>query len=556
MRFRFALLFLFFFHILYAQNKKNISLLSTVKFDSSGMSNIWGYTSPGGKEYALAGLTGVDNSGKSVCDCAVGIVDISDPTHPLTKFTVSGPNSVWREIKTWQQYAYITTEAGGGVTIVDLSHLPDSIKQKQFTGEGLSAGKIDAIHALHIDNGYLYLYGGRKDFYHGGIKIFSLADPWNPVFLGADSSAYVHDGIVQGDTAWAGRIYNGEVGIVDLKDRTKPQLISSFATPGSFTHNTWLSHDAHTLFTTDEVPASYVTSFDVRDPKNVIELDRYQHQPNDSAVVHNTYVLNDSNVTGFKNDFLWTSYYTTGVTLVDITYPENMVETGFYDCSDYFGQGYYGAWGVYPFFKSGNVIVSDMQGTMYILKPSYRRASYLVGNIKDRDTKAPLANVTCKILSNPSIVKFSKSNGDYHLGYVDTGKFDVQFSKAGFDDFILTQVAFKAGVIDTVNIEMSPVQIGINTQQISDEEMSIFPNPSPGSLNVKLFHPETIRRNTYLSVYDVLGKKQYSKLLDPSSAEVKIEQGFPSGIYYIKIENPEKVNTGLGMKWSVMNKER
>src|SRR5262245_37034367 len=60
-------------------------------------SNIWGYTDPQGREYALLGT-----------DIGLSIVNITDPRHPVEVAFVPGPGpTAWREIKTFQNVAYV-----------------------------------------------------------------------------------------------------------------------------------------------------------------------------------------------------------------------------------------------------------------------------------------------------------------------------------------------------------------------------------------------------------------------------------------------------------------
>src|SRR5262245_40496166 len=76
----------------------HITLLSQFsKYD--GHSNIWGYTDPQGREYALLGASR-----------GLSIVDITAPRHPVEVAFVPGPFSIWREIKTYSHYAYVVSE--------------------------------------------------------------------------------------------------------------------------------------------------------------------------------------------------------------------------------------------------------------------------------------------------------------------------------------------------------------------------------------------------------------------------------------------------------------
>src|SRR6187431_1962442 len=63
--------------------------------------NIGGFVDSQGNEYALVGYYD-----------GLSIVDVTDPDNPVEVFTVPGPQSDWREVKTWGNYAYVTTEGG------------------------------------------------------------------------------------------------------------------------------------------------------------------------------------------------------------------------------------------------------------------------------------------------------------------------------------------------------------------------------------------------------------------------------------------------------------
>lgn len=448
----------------FGQNK-NIDFKSNLKFGSNKLSNIWGYTQDG-KEYALVGLTG-----SNVSTDAMAIVDVTDPGTPATLFKVAGPASTWREIRTWQHYAYITTEHANntfGVTIVDLQYLPDSIRTKQYTENG----KISNVHALHIDDGYMYLYGASNNIESlGGVNIVSLNDPWNPAQVGVYNQNYVHDGMVKDNKIYAGEIYKGQFTVIDVTDKTQPVVINSQATPSAFTHNTWLSSDNKILYTTDEVPNAYVASYDVQNLMNIVALDRYKRANNNKAIPHNTYVLNDPAVTGNNSDYVITSYYTEGVTVVDATRPANLVEVGNYDTSPLFGSGFQGAWGVYAFLPSGNLLISDMELGLFVLKPNYTRASYLEGNVIDASTSAPVSQPTIKILTT-AISKVGKLNGSFTIGIADSGHYQAEVSATGYQSRTI-DVHFQNGVVLNETIQLTPALTGIGNKQVS--QVRVYP---------------------------------------------------------------------------------
>ncbi|MEM9316408.1 MAG: hypothetical protein AAGA95_17455, partial [Pseudomonadota bacterium] len=92
---------------------RNATLLS--RFDPTNSYNdIWGYVAPNGKEYALLAAS----NGTYVVDC-------SNPRAPVQRGFISGPSACCRDIRTYQTYAYVVNDGGGGgVQIIDLSN-PD-----------------------------------------------------------------------------------------------------------------------------------------------------------------------------------------------------------------------------------------------------------------------------------------------------------------------------------------------------------------------------------------------------------------------------------------------
>ena len=94
----------------------NTSLLSQTTFGSN-LNDVWGYVDGSDKEYALVGLRD-----------SIIIVDVTVPTVPVKLHTISGPNTTWRDLKTWGDHAYVVHDGVNsghkGLTIIDLSGLP------------------------------------------------------------------------------------------------------------------------------------------------------------------------------------------------------------------------------------------------------------------------------------------------------------------------------------------------------------------------------------------------------------------------------------------------
>ncbi len=193
---------------LVAQNQ-NIVYRSKLSYTGQTCANICGWAG-GGHEYALVGASK-----------GLGIVDVTSPDNPVKIVQLPGPDNFWKEIKTYKHYAYVTSEGGQGLQIVDLSDLPSTTPDYHFyTGDGAIAGQLSTIHALHIDTtkGYAYLYG--SSLFSGGAVVLDLnTDPYNPKYVGKyDALGYVHDGWVDNDTLYASNIYIGLFSIVNMAD--------------------------------------------------------------------------------------------------------------------------------------------------------------------------------------------------------------------------------------------------------------------------------------------------------------------------------------------------
>ena len=346
-------------------------------------SDIWGHVDSLGNEYALVGL----RSGLSV-------VSLADTNNLVEVFGESSVYSVWRDIKTWGDYAYVTNETSGGLAIYDLSTLPDSVNGvTYYTGSSYS---VTSAHNIFIDeNGVAYLFGtNHATGTFGTIMLDVATNPGQPIELGYFDSLYLHDGYARGDTLYGSAVYAGEMLVIDVSDKSNPVIIGSKNTPSNFTHNAWLSDNSQYIFTTDEVSGGYVAAYDVSNPLAIFQADRIRSRKTTTVIPHNTHVL---------NDFLITSYYTLGVSIIDAHKPDNLIEMGYFDTSPLFtGSTFNGNWGAYPYLPSGLLILSDMEEGLFVLRPHYKRASYLEGSVKNCAGNA-ISSATVKILRTTAI---------------------------------------------------------------------------------------------------------------------------------------------------------
>tara|TARA_Y100001936_G_scaffold45586_1_gene44395 strand:- start:147 stop:1481 length:1335 start_codon:yes stop_codon:yes gene_type:complete len=368
----------------------------------------WGWTdTTTGKEYALMGL-----------DNGTAIVDISIPTAPLYlgKIPTATEPSSWRDIKVYDDHVFIVSEAPGhGMQVFDLKQLRGLDSKQNFTADYVYTGYGQAHNiAINTETGYAYTAGagvagnGRPGF---GIHALNIADPTSPVLeLQLSDFGYTHDAQIINykgpDSDYFGKeIYVGsnetKVVFVDVTDKSDPKLISEFFYDDEYTHQAWLTED-HTyallgdeLDELDKSTQPWSLKSDVETRTIVIDISDL-----DSPVLHFNY-LSDTEAIDHNGYIVDTNYYlasyTSGLRVIDIINIEqkSFTEVGFFDThnddhdhntigltlarssgdpGDHTGkkgqeiEAFNGAWSVYPFFNSENILISDINSGLFIVK--------------------------------------------------------------------------------------------------------------------------------------------------------------------------------------------
>lgn len=414
----------------------NMTLLSHVNYrqlHDANLNDVWGYVDETGKEYAIVGTS----KGTSV-------LDISDPSQPSEVFWIAGSTSMWRDPCVYGDFAYVTTEADDGLTIIDLSPLPNSHALPVHTYFGNTTPKLLSAHTCFIDkNGFAYVFGSNRG--NGGALILDVhSDPVHPVEVGYFDKWYVHDGYVRNDTMFLAHIRDGFFSLVDVSDKSNPIALGTRNTPNNFSHSVWPSTDGKTVYTSDEVSGAYIAAYNITDPQDIRETDRFRNAP--QSIPHNVHV---------RGDFLISSYYSEGVIVNDITYPDNIIKVAEFDT--YPGQtfGFKGVWGVYPYFPSGIIVASDIEEGLFVLGVDYKKASYLEGVVSNAQSGLSVSGVKIQINTDTHIEE-SSSDGTYKTGILGNGTFSVTFSKVGYYAQTIS-VELIQGVITTKNIQLVPI---------------------------------------------------------------------------------------------------
>ena len=353
-----------------------LAKISLETFGSEAANDNWGWVDhESGKEYVLSGL-----------DDGTAFIDISDPKNPifLGKLPTATTVSPWRDIKVYENHAFIVSEAPEhGLQVFDLTRLRLIDEFKIFTSDARLTDFGNAHNIwINQESGYAYVFG--SELYQGGPLFININNPKNPQVEGgyADDS-YTHDAHIVTydgpDNQYKGREIlfgsnsdggeNNKIIIVDITDKSNPIRINSITyTNGGYTHQGFLSEDHRYFFLGDELDElqygapTQTRIFDLNSLSNPTLHMNYFGGVN--AIDHNGYV---------KGDEFYLASYTAGLRVLDISQIQNkyVTEIGFFDTyPSNNNPKFNGVWSVYPFFESGVIAINDIDSGLFLVKAS------------------------------------------------------------------------------------------------------------------------------------------------------------------------------------------
>jgi choice-of-anchor B domain-containing protein len=369
----------------------NTSLLSFTPISGLGgrrgtnLNDNWGWTDPEtGREYALVGRTD-----------GTSFVDVTDPTAPRylgdLPLTAGATPNAWRDIKTHANHAFIVADGAGahGMQVFDLTRLRGVATPQTFTEDAHYNG-IGSAHNIVINeaSGFAYAVGVNSggESCGGGLHMIDVRSPTNPEFAGCFSdpktgnagTGYSHDAqcvMYRGpDTAYQGHeicLGSNEtaISIADVTDKKNPVAISNASYPDvAYAHQGWLTDDHRFYYLNDEgdeqsgageaAKGTRTLVWDLTDLDDPILVK--QHVGETNSIDHNLYV---------KGNRIYESNYTSGLRILDISDPRNPREVGYFDTyPDDDSTSFNGAWSVYPFFKSGTIVVTGIGEGLFLVR--------------------------------------------------------------------------------------------------------------------------------------------------------------------------------------------
>ncbi|CAM1345235.1 choice-of-anchor B family protein [Tenacibaculum amylolyticum] len=343
-------------------------------------SDVWGWTdTTTGKEYALTALTN-----------GTAFVDISDPVNPifLGRLDTNTRTSVWRDVKVYNNHAFIVADNVGdhGMQVFDLTRLRNVASPPvTFNADAIYSG-VTSCHNIVINETSNYAYLVGCDSFSGGPVFVDISDPKNPTAAGGYSAqGYTHDAQVitynGPDATYTGReillASNGNDGgtndvvIVDVTDKASPQLISKISyTNPEYAHQGWFTDDHRYFILGDELDEQRTGTntrtliFDLTDLDTPTFSSAYLGPT--KAIDHNGYV---------KGNEYFIANYRAGMRILDISNISDntnpMTEVGYFDTyPDNDNVGFNGAWSVYPYFPSGNILINDIERGLFVVRKS------------------------------------------------------------------------------------------------------------------------------------------------------------------------------------------
>ncbi|MDH3512654.1 MAG: choice-of-anchor B family protein [Gammaproteobacteria bacterium] len=342
--------------------------VSLATMNGSVGNDIWGWVdAQSGDEYALMGMTN-----------GTAFINVTNPENPvfLGNLPTATVESAWRDIKVYQDHAYIVADGAGahGMQVFDLTRLRGLVSSQSFTADA-NYGDFTHAHniAINEDTGFAYVVGTNTC--GEGLHMIDIRTPINPLFAGCHSDFETHDTqcvSYQGpdvdhiNSEVCLSAAKNRVEVVDVTVKGAPVSLSATTYPQlGFVHQAWLTEDHRFLLVGDEFDELNFGAPTRTHVLDVSDLDApayvFAYEAATTAIDHNLYVLGNR---------VFEANYTSGLRVLEFADLANreLMEIAFFDTFPVGDAAEFdGAWSVYPYLPSGNIIVSDISNGLFIL---------------------------------------------------------------------------------------------------------------------------------------------------------------------------------------------
>lgn len=297
------------------------------------ITDVWGYRDGQGHQYAIVG------------DWTAGvyIVDVTVPSNPSYVTKVIGVPGF--DVKVYDHYVYTCDGNASGTDsrIIDIADVSAPV---------VLPNAFLSCHNITITD------GGTMFLEYLGLTSFDLStDPAAPDSLWHNNSNG-HDCTPRGNLLYDFSGYDASMTIWDITDPAAPSVVSTITDPAiNYYHSGDASKDGDYLYICDELSTDPEPDIIVWDISNPASPSRVGDLAEPTATVHNLYVV---------GDLAFVSYYTAGFRTLDLSNPAAPSVLDTYDTSAYSGEGYDGAFGVYPYADGGLVFISDHPNGLFV----------------------------------------------------------------------------------------------------------------------------------------------------------------------------------------------
>lgn len=526
---------------IYPCNK--IDLMANLPFTTIGGTastegnDCWGWTDPmNGKEYAIMG-----------CSSHTAFIDISNPAAPVYLGKVNSHNNIsssWRDIKVYSNYAFIVSEATGhGMQVFDLTRLRGVSIPQIFAPDTRYAGFGNCHNiAINVETGFAYCLGTNT--FGGGPHVVNIQNPLAPVFsFGYSAQNYCHDAQIVSykgpDTEHVGKeIFFGsntnKLVIIDVTNKLSPVLLSIFTYANtSYTHQGWLTPGHNYFILGDEADE---TTFGFNTRSIMVDLTNLDNPVLKGNYFGTTLAIDHNGYT--KDNEFYLANYRAGLRILNTS---NIASSGTMNEIAYFdtyptsnSANFNGVWSVYPYYPSGNIIISDIERGLFVVKKQVPPLplNFLSFSVQNCYNNAVCINWKTANEQNVKHFEVERSKDGNGFGKIASVNANNQASNSyNYEDNL--EFLHNQGQVDyrikQIDIDDKFTYSEVRSIKLTGKnEINIYPNPIADIINIAGW-----KNIVQIKLYDVGGR--LLKVWNTAQPGINVNE-LTGGIYFLRMQ--------------------